>query len=35
MIRAEKTLEQFFYQSLRKQKNRRTTKGLGFGQLTK
>ncbi|GMI38379.1 hypothetical protein TeGR_g13292 [Tetraparma gracilis] len=35
MIRAERTLEQFFYQSLRKHKKRRTTKGLGMGQMTK
>jgi serine/threonine protein kinase len=35
MIRAERTLEQFFYQALRKHKQRRTTKGLGMGQMTK
>ncbi|GMI25561.1 hypothetical protein TeGR_g10462 [Tetraparma gracilis] len=35
MIRAERTLEQFFYQALRKHKKRRTTKGLGMGQMTK
>ncbi|GMI20062.1 hypothetical protein TeGR_g14243, partial [Tetraparma gracilis] len=35
MIRAERTLEQFFYQALRKHKKRRTTKGLGLGQMTK
>ncbi|GMI53576.1 hypothetical protein TeGR_g4794 [Tetraparma gracilis] len=35
MIRAETTLEQFFYQSLRKHKKRATTKGLGLGQMTK
>jgi serine/threonine protein kinase len=53
MIRAERTLEQFFYQvslparrftnddfnthsckALRKHKKRRTTKGLGMGQMT-
>ncbi|GMI41246.1 hypothetical protein TeGR_g3202 [Tetraparma gracilis] len=35
MIRAERTLEQFFYQALRKHKKKRTTKGLGMGQMTK
>ncbi|GMI18921.1 hypothetical protein TeGR_g7165, partial [Tetraparma gracilis] len=35
MIRAERTLELFFYQALRKHKKRRTTKGLGMGQMTK
>ncbi|GMI24905.1 hypothetical protein TeGR_g14185 [Tetraparma gracilis] len=35
MIRAERTLEQFFYEALRKHKKRRTTKGLGMGQMTK
>ncbi|GMI31061.1 hypothetical protein TeGR_g8843 [Tetraparma gracilis] len=35
MIRAERTLEQFFYQALRKHKKRRTTKGLGMGQMAK
>ncbi|GMI28514.1 hypothetical protein TeGR_g9793 [Tetraparma gracilis] len=35
MIRAERTLEQFFYQALRKHKKRRTTKGLGMGQMNK
>ncbi|GMI50277.1 hypothetical protein TeGR_g6443 [Tetraparma gracilis] len=35
MIRAERTLEQFFYQALRKHKKRKTTKGLGMGQMTK
>ncbi|GMI53769.1 hypothetical protein TeGR_g8563 [Tetraparma gracilis] len=35
MIRAERTLEQFFYQALRKHKKRKNTKGLGLGQMTK
>ncbi|GMI28795.1 hypothetical protein TeGR_g1842 [Tetraparma gracilis] len=35
MIRAERTLEQFFYQALRKQKKLRNIRGLGMGQLTK
>ncbi|GMI54668.1 hypothetical protein TeGR_g1117 [Tetraparma gracilis] len=35
MIRAERTLEQFFYQALRKHKKKRNTKGLGMGQMTK
>ena len=35
MIRAERTLEQFFYEALRKHKKKRTTKGLGMGQMTK
>ncbi|GMI34345.1 hypothetical protein TeGR_g3155, partial [Tetraparma gracilis] len=35
MIRAERTLEQFFYQALRKHKRKRNTKGLGMGQMTK
>ncbi|GMI34086.1 hypothetical protein TeGR_g2229 [Tetraparma gracilis] len=35
MIRAERTLELFFYQSLRKHKKRKSTRGLGMGQMTK
>ncbi|GMI38924.1 hypothetical protein TeGR_g3516, partial [Tetraparma gracilis] len=35
MIRADKNIQEFFYQCLRKQKRKRTTKGLGMGQMTK
>ncbi|GMI38661.1 hypothetical protein TeGR_g5775 [Tetraparma gracilis] len=35
MIRAERTLEQLFYQALKKHKRKRNTKGLGMGQMTK
>jgi serine/threonine protein kinase len=35
MVRGEEKLEKFFYEALRKQKKRKTTKGLGMGQMTK
>ena len=35
MARGEKTLQEYFYECLRKHKKKRTTKGLGMGQMTK